>query len=179
MALRLRRGTDAERLAITPVAGELVYTTDTKRVYVGDGSTVGGLPIDANAIQSIDSLQDVDTSSSPPVVGQVLKWDGSNWVADDEAAFTGGVVEGSNYRIGIVADDSTLMVDTATNTFTGSLTGDVTGRLTGDLLSQDGSTVIVSSSNNTINADQIFGDVIGNITGNLYGSDSSTIIDKN
>ena len=56
MALRLRRGTDAERLAITPVAGELVYTTDTKRVYVGDGSTVGGLPIDANAIQSIDSL---------------------------------------------------------------------------------------------------------------------------
>jgi hypothetical protein len=179
MALRLRRGTDAERLAITPVAGELVYTTDTKRVYVGDGSTVGGLPIDANAIQSIDSLQDVDTSSSPPVVGQVLKWDGSNWVADDEAAFTGGVVEGSNYRIGIVADDSTLMVDTATNTFTGSLTGDVTGRLTGDLLSQDGSTVIVSSFNNTINADQIFGDVIGNITGNLYGSDSSTIIDIN
>ena len=86
MALRLRRGTDAERLAITPVAGELVYTTDTKRVYVGDGSTVGGLPIDANAIQSIDSLQDVDTSSSPPVVGQVLKWDGSNLDEPLEAA---------------------------------------------------------------------------------------------
>ena len=42
MALRLRRGTDAERQLITPVAGELIYTTDTKLLYVGDGSTVGG-----------------------------------------------------------------------------------------------------------------------------------------
>jgi hypothetical protein len=40
MALRLRRGTDAERLLITPVEGELVYTTDTKLLYVGDGTTL-------------------------------------------------------------------------------------------------------------------------------------------
>ena len=42
MALRLRRGTDAERLVITPVEGELLYTTDTKTVYIGDGTTQGG-----------------------------------------------------------------------------------------------------------------------------------------
>lgn len=42
MALRLRRGTNAERLTITPALGELIYTTDTKLVYVGDGNTAGG-----------------------------------------------------------------------------------------------------------------------------------------
>ena len=30
MALRLRRGTDSERLLITPAEGELIYATDTK-----------------------------------------------------------------------------------------------------------------------------------------------------
>lgn len=45
MPLRIRRGTDAERLTITPLEGELIYTTDTKLVYVGDGTTVGGLDI--------------------------------------------------------------------------------------------------------------------------------------
>jgi hypothetical protein len=45
MTLRLRRGTDAERLAITPAEGELIYTTDQKLIYVGDGATSGGNPV--------------------------------------------------------------------------------------------------------------------------------------
>lgn len=42
MALQLRRGTDAERKLVTFAAGELIYTTDTKKVFVGDGTTLGG-----------------------------------------------------------------------------------------------------------------------------------------
>jgi len=42
MSLKIRRGTNAERLTITPAEGELIYTTDTKNLYVGDGATVGG-----------------------------------------------------------------------------------------------------------------------------------------
>lgn len=42
MPLQLRRGTNAQRLTITPLQGELIYTTDTKNLYVGDGTTVGG-----------------------------------------------------------------------------------------------------------------------------------------
>lgn len=45
MALQIRRGTDAERASITPLVGELVYTTDTKEVYVGDGVSQGGIPV--------------------------------------------------------------------------------------------------------------------------------------
>lgn len=80
MALRLRRGTDAERLLIVPAAGELVYTTDTKKVYVGDGATEGGLPIDTGAL-SINDLTDVNTTegdSTQPVNGEALIWDGQN-----------------------------------------------------------------------------------------------------
>ncbi len=46
MALRLRRGTDAQRAIITPLDGELIYTTDTKKLYVGDGTTAGGKAVD-------------------------------------------------------------------------------------------------------------------------------------
>lgn len=42
MALQIRRGTNAQRTGITPVVGELLYTTDTKRLFVGDGTTAGG-----------------------------------------------------------------------------------------------------------------------------------------
>lgn len=42
MPLRLRRGTNTDRLTVTPLEGELVYTTDTKLVYIGDGTTLGG-----------------------------------------------------------------------------------------------------------------------------------------
>lgn len=40
--LQLRQGTDAERLTITPLEGEIIYTTDTNSIYVGDGVTAGG-----------------------------------------------------------------------------------------------------------------------------------------
>lgn len=43
MALLLRRGLEADRLSFVPEEGELIYVTDTKLIYVGDGSTPGGI----------------------------------------------------------------------------------------------------------------------------------------
>jgi hypothetical protein len=48
MSLQIRRGTEAELNNITPAEGELLYTTDTKKVYVGDGATRGGISINSN-----------------------------------------------------------------------------------------------------------------------------------
>jgi hypothetical protein len=47
MPLQIRRGTDAERLAMTqPLAqGELLYVTNDQRLYIGNGSTLGGIQI--------------------------------------------------------------------------------------------------------------------------------------
>jgi hypothetical protein len=184
MALRLRRGTDAERQLITPVEGELIYTTDTKSVYIGDGTTAGGIVISGEI--GLSDLAEVDLST-PPTVGQALVWDGTKFVPDDISGtapetlsvfdladvfkvtdpdvgdtlawdglnFTpakilssifelndvakvtdpdpGNVLiwDGANFvpdRIRIIeGDDSSIMVNTATNTFTGNFVGDGSG----------------------------------------------------
>lgn len=43
MTIRARRGTTAERLAIIPLDGELAWDSQTKKLYVGDGVTAGGV----------------------------------------------------------------------------------------------------------------------------------------
>lgn len=80
MALKLRRGSDVERQAITPEAGEPIWV-DNNTLYVGDGSTAGGIKItgDINAdlaTASIGALSDVDTSSvgHVPSDGDSLIW---------------------------------------------------------------------------------------------------------
>jgi hypothetical protein len=45
MALQFRRGTDSDRLTITPGAGEPIWSTDTEKLYVGDGTTAGGIAV--------------------------------------------------------------------------------------------------------------------------------------
>jgi hypothetical protein len=40
--IKVRKGTDLQRKQIVFEEGELVYTTDTKRVFIGDGITLGG-----------------------------------------------------------------------------------------------------------------------------------------
>ena len=44
-SLQVSRGTEAQRIAVVPLEGEPVYTTDSKRLYVGDGVTLGGVDI--------------------------------------------------------------------------------------------------------------------------------------
>ena len=39
---------------------------------------------------SVNVLSDVDTSTTPPVAGQVLKWNGNNWVPANDATSGGG-----------------------------------------------------------------------------------------
>lgn len=84
MAFRLRRGTDAERLIITPEEGELIYTTDSKKIFVGDGNTLGGNAVDTTSLinleselgnLSIDSFGDVNSDSTVPSDGDVLAYD--------------------------------------------------------------------------------------------------------
>ena len=57
MALQIRRGTQAELDAITPLEGELVYTTDNDKLYIGDGLAQGGILVSQN-------LNGLDTSLS-------------------------------------------------------------------------------------------------------------------
>lgn len=69
MALQFRRGTAANRTAnnFTPVIGEPIYETDTGKLFIGDGSTVGG--VNVNSAFEVADLADVtltkETISNP------------------------------------------------------------------------------------------------------------------
>jgi Major tropism determinant N-terminal domain len=48
MSLRIRRGTDTQRSSIVFDPGELAWCLDTRKLYVGDGVTPGGVNVLAN-----------------------------------------------------------------------------------------------------------------------------------
>lgn len=201
MALRLRRGTDAQRLLIVPAEGELIYTTDTKRLYVGDGSTAGGVLVNTADAFSIGDLSDVDLGSGPGF-GQVLKWDGFNFVPSDdigEGIVGSGVTEGSNYRINILGDDSSILVNTVDNSFTGKLYGDVWDFISDekvidgdnrlakvDITTDADVTILQHNTSNYYDPSgnllidgglrAFFGDVDGSIRGSVYNTDLSVAI---
>ena len=65
MALQLRRGTEAQRTSITPVEGEPLWTTDTTKLYVGDGVTPGGIEVSGSSSnQSLNTNSNVSFNSA-------------------------------------------------------------------------------------------------------------------
>ena len=84
MALQVRRGTNAERLGITPLAGELIYVTDTKQLYIGDGTTAGGTTSIAGTIDALLA----DTS---PQLGGELDLNGNNITGTGNINITGTI----------------------------------------------------------------------------------------
>ena len=112
MALRLRRGTNAERTAITPEAGELVYATDTKKVYVGDGTTTGG-----NIVSGQNDIVD-DTS---PQLGGDLDLNSNNITGTGNINITGTVTATGNINLGDGAGSDIIAVG---GTIQGALTPD-------------------------------------------------------
>lgn len=174
MSLRLRRGTDGERLAITPEAGELIFTTDTKTVYVGDGSTVGGVVVSAGGV-TIDDLGDTNIVSVQD--GDILgynssnsKWEATRFVATD---ITGSVFAKDS---GVLVDSDaglvTGTVDTDSVTASGTITanafvGDITGAVTGDVVGDVTGNVVGTTT----------GYHTGDVSGSLFAIDSSVMVD--
>ncbi len=198
MPLQIRRGIEAERSLMTlPLAqGELLYVTDENRIYIGDGETLGGVPVigysDNAAKDAAAALftEDTHTGISFTYAGGVISavvdpfeidlstYEGSIkasdiQIGDAEITATGSVINlpagstvggiaiesaggegetilGDFLNISIIGDDSSVIVDKATNTVTGSFIGDLTGNVTGSVFGDD-SSIIVDSSNNTIN----------------------------
>ncbi len=92
MPLRLRRGTDQERLTITPASGELIYVTDTKRIFIGDGTTLGGIDIVTTAggaltgdlnLNTNDLIGTGNISIIGSISNSVLTFDGSLLTSSD------------------------------------------------------------------------------------------------
>ena len=172
--LRIKRGTKTAlqtNPGYVPAEGELVYTTDSKEVFVGDGATTGGTPVSVST-QNLEDLGNVQALAAQN--DQILVYNGSQWAATDNPAV--------DVRGNIYGDDSTLLVDaingkivapvettsvTATNII-GNLAGDVTGSVTGNVV---GNTTGTHFGN-------VIGGVTGDVKGSLFGDDSGTIVDS-
>lgn len=50
--VKIKRGLEANRSSIIPAEGELLYTTDEKKTYIGDGSTSGGNALSNDIVTS-------------------------------------------------------------------------------------------------------------------------------
>jgi hypothetical protein len=182
MALRLRRGTDAERLLITPVEGELIYTTDTKKLYAGDGSTAGGNIVTGSGggggSATLDGLTDTDLTGASN--SDVLTYNSSTskW---ESVAVPG---------VGIITLNTLNDVNTA-------------GTTTADLLQYDGVHYVPKSIQEVILDDTIVNSMIadasigtlqlapgntydgahlgsfdGDLKGSVFAEDSSIMVDS-
>lgn len=155
MALRLRRGTDAQRGTITPAEGELIFTTDTKKIYAGDGSTVGGRIV--SGINNV--LEDIT-----PQLGGNLDINNKDILGTGNINVTGNVIANNfigDYKGSIVGDDSSVLVDAVNNKITGIV----------DTTSITATSVVV---NGTLSATALQGPLTGAVTGDASGNHSGT-----
>jgi len=175
MPLQIRRGTDAERIAMVPrlANGELLWTTDDKKLYIGDGTTASSALVPVTGFNAEDA-QDAAASlftTTPTHSGISFAYDdlaGKLTATVDLSDYT-GTLKASSFKGTFVADDSSILVDGVAGvlkgTLEGSLTGNVTGNVTGNL-----------SGNVTGN---VTGDVTGNTTGYHTGDVKGSVFADN
>ena len=204
MALRLRRGTDAERQLITPVEGELIYVTDTKELYAGDGNTVGGVRVTGEIADTINGLADVD--AGVPQDNDILlysditaKWESSplslRTLPDVEAdAILDGQILAWNAGISafvpannVGGGDTTFDGDLVGSVFTDDsslvidgLTGFIYGTHFGSVNNSITGVEIIDAINNVLKGElvgNVNGNLRGDVAGSVFGDDSSILVD--
>ena len=164
MPLQVRRGTDAERLAMTqPLAsGELLYVTNEQKLYVGDGGTLGGIQITGYTDgDAKDSASEIFTDGSHTGIGFTYNTATNVMTATVNLSNYAGTIRADAFKGSVFADDgSTIggppLVDAVSGTFNGNLTGNVTGNVAGN----------------------VTGNVLGNVTGVVTGNVFTNLIDS-
>ena len=83
--------TSEERLAITPEAGALIYDSTDENLYVGDGVTVGGVPVSNAELESrVDNLEEavqIIQTGGEIMMGSYICGDWTDYDDDDVVEF--------------------------------------------------------------------------------------------
>ena len=167
--LKIRRGTNAQRQTVILEQGELGYTIDTNRVFVGNGSTLGGTSIGTIAhtpTQTTGSRLALTTAVRGDIVSDnslLFQLTGNNYTQASNWAF-----------IGPKADENTLTYNTnrlsiRDGGITGTKFSDDAAMITGGIavdpaqglyVNVDNSTLAVNPTNNQLLVDVITEDNI-------------------
>ena len=164
MALQIRRGTDAERTAgggVIFAEGELIYVTDTDALYVGDGSTAGGVKLTDNAGAVLGSYITADTINSTLDLQQNLDLNGKDIIGTGNINISGTINATGNVNIGDDANTDTV---------------DFAAQITSSLTPNADATYDLGTSTlkwNNIHAVRLDGDVEGSV----FGDDSGLLVD--
>ena len=156
MALQIRRGIESERTAVTFAEGELVYITDTDKLYIGDNTTVGGIEIGPKTLSELGA---VSLSGNLTLGGNNITGTGNINITGDIQA-SGNITAGGNIDIGDAADDTLTISAKVDSSITPN--ADATYNLGSSALKW-----------NNIHAVRLDGDVEGSV----FGDDSSLLVD--
>lgn len=190
MALKLRRGNTTERLAVTPDEGELIYDTQLKRLYAGDGIVAGGVLVSYAGSVGGDMGSDLNLAGND-IVGQGnINIEGTinatgNIFSGGTITATGNIVANGNITLGsdntdnvvIGADvnsniipntDITFNLGTDTKRWNTLHANNVFADLEGNVRAQN-STVLVDSVVGVLRG-QLEGNLIGPVQGNVQGN---------
>ena len=115
MSLQIRRGTAAQLGNITPVVGELIYTTDTRAVFVGDGTTAGGIAIAVGGSGNVSGTN-LFTNGQVSAGGNIT---GGNLTTGGQVTATGNIT--ANYFIGNGSALTGLTASSNANSLTGTV----------------------------------------------------------
>ena len=151
MPLQIRRGPTADRLSTVPLEGELVYDSTTGAVFIGNGTSPGGVPvtnISAEDVRNIAASQFLGISFNDNSLHTGITFQN----VDNRIIATVNDSLSGNFSGNFFAEDSGLVID--------GRTGTVYGPFIGSLFSE-GSTLLVNGDNGSINLD---GTVKGDIT---------------
>ena len=144
--IKLKRGLETNRSSITPVAGELIYTTDNLEVFFGDGAVLGGTEIgylntrtggSVNGPVTLKSAVTIAAGDENVNVFEVLDSEGSALFevtqtgdaiiggkltvnGDGQSSFAGDVLIGGSLTVN---GDATVAVDLSADSLT--VTGDL------------------------------------------------------
>lgn len=83
--LIIRQGTDLDRKRIVFSSGEPAFTTDTYRLYMGNGTLSGGVPVSNIALGSTTDL----TALEPGIIGDIAYNSDSNslyWITENDGS---------------------------------------------------------------------------------------------
>jgi len=186
--IKLKRGLETNRSGVTPVEGELIYTTDNLEVFFGDGSVAGGTEIGylntrlggaVNGKTTINSTKTIANGNAATNVFEVLDSSGSGLFevtetgnaviggvltvnGNGQSSFTGDVLVGGSLQVN---GDATVAVDLEAESMT--VTGDlaVNGNTTlGDQVGSDTTTINGATTINGVTEINGNTSIVGDLT---------------